>query len=142
MTAVNCTYNYTHSGKMSKLCNMYNNNVCGLHQRQELRLLCRAAHGVTSDTPWLYQCLVTYRVCYLPESTGHTTIMEPLVDYPRRHIKHAHLQSWLWNIHVIENLLRLETNKSKLDKLVISISIDQQVIVDRCYISGLNVKNK
>ena len=49
MTAVNCTYNYTHSGKVSKLCNMYNNNVCGLHQRQELRLLCHATHGITSD---------------------------------------------------------------------------------------------
>ena len=49
MTAVNCTYNYTHCGKVSKLCNMYNNNVCGLHKRQELRLLCRATHGVTSD---------------------------------------------------------------------------------------------
>ena len=49
LTAVNCTYNYTHSGKVSKLCNMYNNNVCGLHQCQELRLLCRATHGVTSD---------------------------------------------------------------------------------------------
>ena len=27
LTAVNCTYNYTHSGKVSKLCNMHNNNV-------------------------------------------------------------------------------------------------------------------
>ena len=36
--------------------------------------------------------------------------------------------------------MRLETNKSKLDKLAISISIDQQVIVDRCYISGLGIK--
>ena len=51
LTAVNCTYNYTHSGKVSKLCNMYNNNVCGLHQRQELRLLCRATHGASQVTP-------------------------------------------------------------------------------------------
>ena len=29
---------------------MYNNNICGPHKRQELRLLCRATHGVTSDT--------------------------------------------------------------------------------------------
>ena len=49
MTAVDYTYNYTHRGKVSKLCNMYNNNVCGLHKRQELRLLCRATYGVTSD---------------------------------------------------------------------------------------------
>ena len=49
MTAVDCTYNYTHRGKVGKLCNMYNNNVCGLHKRQELRLLCRATYGVTSD---------------------------------------------------------------------------------------------
>ena len=49
LTAVNCTYNYTHSGKMSKLCNMYNNNVCSLQQRQELRLLCCATLVITSD---------------------------------------------------------------------------------------------
>ena len=49
MTAVDSTYNYTHRGKVSKLYNMYNNNVCGLHKRQELCLLCRATYGVTSD---------------------------------------------------------------------------------------------
>ena len=49
MTAVNCTYKYTHCGKVIKLCNMYNNNVCGLHKHQELRLLSRATHGITSD---------------------------------------------------------------------------------------------
>ena len=54
LTAVNCTYNYTHRGKMSKLCNMYNNNVCGLHKRQELRLLCCATYGVTSD---IHDCI-------------------------------------------------------------------------------------
>ena len=54
LTTVNCTYNYTHSGKVSKLCNMYNNNICDPHKRQELRLLCHATHGVTSD---LHDCI-------------------------------------------------------------------------------------
>ena len=33
---------------------MYNNNMCDPHKRQELRLLCHATHGVTSD---LHVCM-------------------------------------------------------------------------------------
>ena len=33
---------------------MYKNNVCGPHKHQELRLLCHATHGITSD---LYACM-------------------------------------------------------------------------------------
>ena len=73
LTAVNCTYNYTHSGKVSKICNMYNNNVCGLHQRQELRLLCHATHGVTRTSMPVYH-LVRYRVCCLPPTRQITNI--------------------------------------------------------------------
>ena len=73
LTTVNCTYNYTHSGKMSKLCNMYNNNVCGPHQHQKLCLLCHATHGVTRTSMLAYH-LVWYRVCYLPPTRQITNI--------------------------------------------------------------------
>ena len=94
------------------ICNMYNNNECGPHKCQELCLLCHATHGVTSDPPCLPCHLVWYRVCYLPP-TRQTTTMEPLVDYPRQHIKHAHLQSWLWDHPkmIINYYCRLKTIK-------------------------------
>ena len=58
--------------------------------------------------PCLLCHLVQYRVCYLPP-TRQTTTMAPLVDYPHRHIKHAHLQSWLWVKIIIKHYWRLET---------------------------------
>ena len=88
LTTVNCAYNYTHSGKVS---NMYSNNVCGPHKCQELHLLCRATHGITSD---LHACLLPDAVqSVLLTPIRQTTNMEPLVDYSCQHIKHAHLQA-------------------------------------------------
>ena len=42
----------------------------------------------------------------------NTTTMKPLVDYPRQHIKHAHLQSWLWAKINNWTYWRLETIKN------------------------------
>ena len=70
---------------------MYNNNICDPHKRQELRLLCRATHGVTSD---LHACMspgVVQSVLLTPYQANNKH--EPLVDYPQQHIKHAHSQS-------------------------------------------------
>ena len=77
-----------------QICNMYNNNVCGPHKRQELCLLCLGTHGVTSD---LHACMspgVVQSVLLTPYQANNNH--GPLVDYPWQHIKHVHCQSWLW----------------------------------------------
>ena len=48
---------YTHQWESEQICNMHNNNMCDPHKCQELCLLCRATHGVTSD---LHVCIVTW----------------------------------------------------------------------------------
>ena len=91
LTTVDCTYNYTHCGKVSKLYNMYNNNMCGPHKHQELRLLCHATYGVTSD---FHDCILPggiQSVLLTPYQANNKH--RPLVDYLQQHIKHAHSQS-------------------------------------------------
>ena len=53
--------------------------------------------------------LVQYRVCYLPP-TRQTTTMEPLVDYPRQHIKHAHSSILTMGQNNKLNLLKTKDN--------------------------------
>ena len=91
LTTVNCTYNYTHCGKVSKyvICTttMY---VVPISAKSYA--FCAMLPMVSQVTSISVYHLVWYRVCYLPP-TRQITTMEPLVDYPHWHIKHAHLQS-------------------------------------------------
>ena len=91
LTTVNCTYIYTHSGKVSKyvICTTTKYVVSISAKSYAFCATLPMASQVTS-MPACY--LMQYRVCYLPP-IRQTTNMEPLVDYPRRHIKHVHLQS-------------------------------------------------
>ena len=91
LTTVNCTYNYTHSGKVSKykICTttMY---VVPISARS-YAFCATLPNGITSD---LHICLspdVVQSVLLTPYQANNKH--EPLVDYPRQHIKHVHLQS-------------------------------------------------
>ena len=110
MTTVDCTYNYTHSGKVSKyvICTttMY---VVPISAKSYA--FCAMLPMASQVTPMPVYHLVWYRVCYL-SPTRQTTTMEPLVDYPHQHIKHAHLQSWLWVKIIFKHYWRLKTIKN------------------------------
>ena len=69
-------------------------NMCGPHKRQELRLLCRATYGVTSDFHDFIVPSGVQSVLLTPYQAQNNH--GPLVDYLWQHIKHAHSQSWLW----------------------------------------------
>ena len=79
LTTVNCTYNYTHSGKVSKyvICTttMYAAPISTKSYAfcVALCLLCRTTHGVTRTSMLAYH-LVWYRVCCLPPIRQITNI--------------------------------------------------------------------
>ena len=91
LTTVNCTYNYTHSGKVSKYV-ISTTTMYVVPISAKSYAFCAALPMVSQVTPMLAYYLIRYRVCYLPP-IRQTTNMEPLVDYPPQHIKHVHLQS-------------------------------------------------
>ena len=91
MTTVNCTYNCTHSGKVSKyvICTttMY---VVPISAKSYA--FCAALPMASQVTPMpAISPDAVQSVLLTP--IRQPTNMEPLVDYPHRHIKHGHLQS-------------------------------------------------
>ena len=88
LTTVDCTYNYTHSGKVSKYV-ICTSTIYVVPISAKSYAFCTMLPMVSQVTSMPAYHLVWYRVLLTPYQAKNKH--GPLVDYPHWHIKHVHL---------------------------------------------------
>ena len=91
LTTVDCTYNYTHSGKVSKYV-ICTTTICVIPISAKSYAFCAMLPMVSQVTSMSAMSPGAVQSMLLTPYQANNK-HEPLVDYLRQHIKHAHSQS-------------------------------------------------